>query len=84
MNVVDPRKCKCQSHSKVCNTIYTGPTLLRRKRECLTCGNTWYTYEITVADFERLAAAVENRESVPEGTLSRQPNGKETPVTIEI
>lgn len=40
-------KCGVVNESKVLGTKYTGPlNSIRRRRECLKCGERWTTYEL--------------------------------------
>lgn len=47
---------KCKADQLFVLETRTSPDTVRRRRECLVCGNRFSTKEITIEDYEKLTA----------------------------
>jgi transcriptional regulator NrdR family protein len=49
-------ECGSMEKNKVCNTrTNIDQTITKRRRECLTCGHRWTTYEMDAAEIKNLS-----------------------------
>jgi transcriptional regulator NrdR family protein len=66
--------CKCGGLTKVTDSrpAHVGTYTVRRRRECLTCGHRWTTYEITAEELSQaLRGVISDAEAFLEATRER-------------